>query len=194
MQAAKDLCVRSMQIMVDGTLDKFEEIVHAEACNRESKDEPPETRGRGPEAFFATALWLRGAFGELAFEIHDVVAEGDFVVIHNTMSGRHTGVFTIYGPNGELTQAMPPTGKQFATTQTHWMRVKDGKVIEHWADRDDQGTAMQLGWIPPSPWYLVKMALATRRARKRAATRQLCHRNRPRLAETVTRGAPPGGG
>ena len=172
MLAAKDVCVRSMQIMADGTLDQFKEIVHPEASNRESKDEPPETRGRGPEAFHATALWLRGAFGQLAFEIHDVVAEGDLVVIHNTMSGRHTGVFTIYGPNGEITQAMPPTGKRFATTQTHWMRVKDGKVIEHWANRDDQGTATQLGWIPPSPWYLVTMALATRRARKQAATRQ----------------------
>ena len=169
MRGANDLCVRSMHLMADGTLDQFEEIVHPEACNRESKDEPPETRGRGPEAFYATALWLRDAFDALAFDIHDVVAEGDLVVVHNTMSGRHTGVFTIYGPNGEVTQAMPPTGKSFATTQTHWMRVKDGKVIEHWANRDDQGTAMQLGWIPPSPWYLAKMALATRRARKRAA-------------------------
>jgi predicted ester cyclase len=171
MRAAKDLCIRSMHIMADGTLDQFEKFVHPEAYNRESKDEPPATRGRGPEAFYATALWLRGAFGKLAFEIHDVVAEDDLVVIHNTMSGRHTGVFTIYGPNGEITQAMPPTGRQFATTQTHWMRVKDGKVIEHWANRDDQGTAMQLGWVPPSAWYLVKMALATRRARKRLATR-----------------------
>ena len=67
---------------------------------------------------------------------------------------------------------MPPTGKRFATTQTHWMRVEDGKVIEHWANRDDQGTAVQLGWIPPSPWYQAKMALATRRARTRAARSQ----------------------
>ena len=115
---------------------------------------------------------MRGAFGGLAFEIHDVVAEGDLVVVRNTMSGRHSGVFTIYGPNGEVAQAMPPTGKRFATTQTHWVRVDDAKVIEHWANRDDQGTAMQLGWIPPSPWYLAKMTLATRRARKRAARLQ----------------------
>ena len=77
MLAAKDVCVRSMQIMADGTLDEFEELVHPEAYNRESKDEPPATRGRGPEAFYATALWLRSAFDELAFEVHDVVAAGD---------------------------------------------------------------------------------------------------------------------
>jgi predicted ester cyclase len=173
LQAAKDLCIRAMQIMADGTREQFDELVHPDAHNRESKDEPPATRGRGPEAFYATALWLRGAFGDLAFEIHDAVAEGELVVIHNTMSGRHTGVFAIYGPDGEITQAMPPTGKRFATTQTHWMRVEDGKVIEHWANRDDQGTAMQLGWIPPSPWFLVKMALATRRARRQGRRQRL---------------------
>jgi predicted ester cyclase len=172
MEAAKDLCVRSMKLMADGTLRQLEDVVHPEAYNRESEAEPPATRGRGPQAFFATALWLRSAFADLAFEVHDVVAEGDLVVIHNTMSGRHTGVFTVHGPDGEITQAMPPTGKRFATTQTHWMRVEDGKVIEHWANRDDQGTAMQLGWVPPSAWYLVKMALATRRARKCEASRQ----------------------
>jgi predicted ester cyclase len=168
---AKDLRVRSFQLMVDGSLDDFAAVVHPDALNREAKDEPPETRGRGPAAFHATACWLRTWFDDLAFEIHDAVAEGDLVVVHNTMSGRHTGVATIYGEGGRLEQAMPPTGKRFATTQTHWFRLRDGLVVEHWANRDDQGMAMQLGWIPPSPWYLVRMAIATWRARRREATR-----------------------
>ena len=168
MDTAKALCVRSMQLMAEGTLEQLEQVVHPEAVNRESKDEPPETRGRGPQAFYATALWLRSAFSELSFEIHDAVAEGDLVVVHNTMSGRHTGAFTIYDAEGRIAQVMPPTGKRFATTQTHLMRVRDGKVVEHWANRDDQGMAMQLGWVPPTPWFLLKMALATRRARRAA--------------------------
>jgi hypothetical protein len=93
-------------------------------------------------------------------------------VVHNTMSGRQTGVAVIYGPDGAVAQAMPATGRRFATTQTHWLRLCDGKVIEHWANRDDQGTAMQLGWVPPTPWFLLKAALATRRARRREATRR----------------------
>jgi hypothetical protein len=48
------------------------------------------------------------------------------------------------------------------------MRVRDGMVVEHWANRDDQGMAMQLGWVPPTPRFLVKTALATRRARRTA--------------------------
>ena len=34
-------CLRSFQLMVDGTLADFEEVVHPEAFNHEGKDEPP---------------------------------------------------------------------------------------------------------------------------------------------------------
>jgi predicted ester cyclase len=164
----KDLCVRSVRIMADGTFEDFEAIVHPEARNREDVDEPPASRGRGPAAFYATALWLRDAYEDLRWDIHDVVAEGDVVVLHATMSGRHTGAFVGYDENARPAQAFPPTGRRFATTQSHWFRIAEGKVIEHWANRDDLGTAMQLGWTPPSPLYMLKMLLATRRARREA--------------------------
>jgi len=38
--------------------------------------------------FDPTARWLRNAFSDLAWEVHDVVHEGDLVVVHATMSGR----------------------------------------------------------------------------------------------------------
>jgi hypothetical protein len=28
--------------------------------------------------------------------------------------------------------------------------MRDGLVVEHWANRDDLGMAMQLGWFDPS--------------------------------------------
>ena len=164
----KELCIRATRVMADGTLEDFEAVVHPEARNREDVDEPPASRGRGPPSFYATALWLRDAYAELRWDIHEVVSEGDLVVLHATMSGRHTGTFVAYGADAPPAQAFPPTGKQFATTQTHWFRVADGKVVEHWANRDDLGTAVQLGWTPPSPLYLVRMLLATRRARREA--------------------------
>ncbi len=164
----KELCVRSIHLMATGDLADFEAVVHPDARNREDVDEPPASRGRGPAAFHATALWLRSAFAELRWEIHEVVAEGELVVLRATMSGRQTGTFVAYADDARPEQAFPPTGRTFATTQTHWFRVADGQVVEHWANRDDQGMAMQLGWLPPSPPYLVRMLLATRRA-KRAA-------------------------
>jgi hypothetical protein len=88
---AKELCVRATHIMADGTLEDFEAVVHPDARNREDVDEPPASRGRGPSAFYATALWLRNAYAELRWDIHDIVADGDLVVLHATMSGGHTG-------------------------------------------------------------------------------------------------------
>ena len=61
----------------------------------------------------------------------------------------------------------PPRGRNFAVTQTHWFRMRDGRVAEHWANRDDLGMGQQLGWNPPTPPYLVRMLLAGRRARRR---------------------------
>ena len=86
------------------------------------------------------------------------------------MSGRQTGTFVAYGPDARPAQAFPATGRTFATTQSHWFRMADGTVIEHWANRDDLGTATQLGWTPPSPRYLVRMIIATRRAKRMTGT------------------------
>ncbi len=163
---AKAVCIRSFAAMAGGDLRDLEAIVHPDAVNREAKDEPPAARGRGPAAFYATALWLREAFGPLRFEVHEVVGEGDLVVIHCTMYGTHRGTFVAYGPEAEVKDAFPATRREFAVQHTHWFRMADGKVIEHWANRDDLGMAEQAGWVPPTPIYLLRMALAKRRARR----------------------------
>ena len=36
-------------------------------------------------------------------------------------------------------------------TQSDSFPLEDGRIIEHWANRDDLGMARQLGWIPPYP-------------------------------------------
>jgi len=164
----KAMCVHSIHIMADGDLRDFEALIHPKAANREAANEPLAARGRGPAAFYASALRLRGAFSDLRWEVHQVAADGDLVAVHSTMSGRHTGPFARYDGAGAVSQVMPPTGRTFSATQTHWFRHDDGMIIEHWANRDDLATAQQAGWIPPSPRYLIRMALARRRARAAA--------------------------
>ena len=161
-----DVCVRSMKIMASGDLHELARVVHPEAVNREAKGEPPATRGRGPAAFAATAHWLRAAFADLVFDVHDVATDGDLVVVHCTMSGRQVGTFVAYDERGEVAEAFPSKGRMLAITQTHWFRMSDGQVVEHWANRDDLGMATQLGWVPPTPAYLWRMARAKRHARR----------------------------
>lgn len=159
---ARASAVASMQAMAYGTRADLARVVRPDAVNREARDEPPAASIPGPDGFWATALWLRAAFADLAFDEHEVVASGDLVVIHNTMSGRHTGDMVMY-TDGKVVSVMPPTGRRFASTQTHWFRMRDGLVVEHWANRDDIGTAQQLGWIPPTPVFLLRAWRAKRR-------------------------------
>jgi predicted ester cyclase len=162
----KDLGVRAVQLMADGTPADFEAVVHPDAFNHESRNEPAATRGTGPDAWYATARWLRTAFADLHWKIRDVLAEGDRVAVSCTMSGRHVGPFVVFDETGRVQRAFAPTGRTFAVGQAHWLRIEDGRVIEHWAHRDDLGMAEQLGWIPPSPLYLIRCQLATSRARR----------------------------
>jgi predicted ester cyclase len=165
---AEEVALRTFEMMATGTREDFEELIAPEMVNHEAKDEPPESRqSHGPAAAEATALWLRAAFSELAWEINDVVAERDLVVVHCTMTGRHTGEFIAYDEHAAVDEVFPPTRREFASTQTHWIRVTDGRMSEHWANRDDLGMAKQLGWVPPTPAYIARMALAKRRAQRR---------------------------
>ena len=162
----KSVAVRSIQLMASGTRADFDDAIHPDGFTRERRAAPPSARGNGPGAFYELALWLRGAIADLSYEIHHAVAEGELVTVNSTMNGRHTAPLVFYTEQGEVDAGFAPTGKSFAITQSHWFRMKDGKIIEHWANRDDLGMARQLGWIPPTPAYLLRCAQVKRRARK----------------------------
>jgi len=113
-------------------------------------------------------LWLREAFADLSWQVHDAVHDGDLVVLLTTMTGRQIGPFIAYTEQSTVDTVFPPRGREFAVTQTHWFRMKDGKIAEHWANRDDLTMGKQLGWTPPTPIYLANMLLSTRQLRRKA--------------------------
>lgn len=156
----------ALHAVLSGSLADLAAVVHPEATNREAAAEPPAARGRGPEAFLATGEWLRHAFADLAWSTERSIVEGDLVVTFGAMSGRHTGDFVVWTEQGTVERAFVPTGRSFSVRHAHFQRIRDGLVIEHWAVRDDQGMALQAGWVPPSPAFLLRCALATRRARR----------------------------
>ena len=71
--------------------------------------------------------------------INDLIAEDDRVVAHITAYGKHVG--TIFG--------IPATNKEFSMKGIVIWRLKNGKIIEHWAQNDMVGMMIQLGVMQP---------------------------------------------
>jgi predicted ester cyclase len=104
-------------------------------------------RGRRPdepagfEGVKRTMLWLATVFSDQRWEVHDVLGDGDLVAVHVTHHGRHTGDL----------MGIAPTGRTVAYPYVHFLRFRDGKVIEQWSVRDDMTLMRQLGVVPASP-------------------------------------------
>ncbi|UGT56134.1 ester cyclase [Nocardia asteroides] len=150
------VAVRGIHLMVDGSVADLAEVTHPDGFTREREAAPPWARGTGPAGIHALAEWLRAAFTDMSYDIHATAAEGELITVHATMHGRQTGPLVFYTASGAVDNAFPPTGKTFAMSESHWFRMREGKIFEHWANRDDLGMARQLGWLPPSPWYLLR--------------------------------------
>ena len=117
--------------------DGLAEVVHPDCVNHEAPPGAPQ----GLEGMTSSMRMLEAAFSDRRWEIHQVIGEGDTVVLHCTFSGRHTGPF----------MGLAPTGRPFAFRQVHIVRFQDGKAIEHWAVRDDLTLMRQLGALPDQP-------------------------------------------
>jgi predicted ester cyclase len=89
------------------------------------------------------ALIVNDLGEEITVDHHHLIAEGEFVVDHMTMRGRHQA------STMPLLAGTEVTGAPVAWTYIHIWRVVDGIVVEHWACRDDVGLLRQVGAWPP---------------------------------------------
>ena len=130
----KDLVRRYIEEVWSGhNLDAIDELVSPEYFNHAASTAEYQRGGAK-----LAVEWLLSVFPDHRFDIEDAAAEGDTVAVRGTMGGTH---------EGDL-MGIAPTGKRVAVQQTHWFRVADGKVAEHWAVRDDLGMIRQLGVMP----------------------------------------------
>src|ERR1700712_3065770 len=100
----------------------------------------PPGRVSGPAAMRGTVQWLISQFPDLVYEIEAIVADGDLVVAR--VRARGTSL-------GRLNGFLPASGKRFDYAQSHWFRVVEGQLAEHWANRDDLSAMLQLGVVTP---------------------------------------------
>ena len=128
----EQICVRlQREGFGKGNLSVVDELVAPDIANHTALPGSPP----GRDSVKTTIGWVHGAFSDVRYEAQDVFSAGDRVALRSIFSGTHTGEF----------MGHPPTGKHFTSQQIHIFRVQDGKVVEHWANRDDIGMFEQLG-------------------------------------------------
>ncbi|MDP8926919.1 MAG: ester cyclase [Actinomycetota bacterium] len=148
-EEGKELARRHFEeIWNQRNLEACDEIMAEEYFEHAAAPFSQSTPGRvdGPQAMRRTVEWLLAQFPDLRMTIEAIVAEGDTVAVRVLSEGTNLGA---------LNGAVPPTGKRFSARQSHWFRVEDGKLVEHWATRDDLAAMLQLGIVgspggPPS--------------------------------------------
>jgi predicted ester cyclase len=94
---------------------------------------------RGPSGFAGTVEELRAGFPDIRFTLHDLVAEGDRVVVRWTWEATHTGTF----------RAWAPTGKRVANSGIAIYRLEQGRIVRVTLETDRLGVLQQIGVIPP---------------------------------------------
>ena len=100
-----------------------------------------QTGAPGPlnrEEFLGGISAASASFSDQHYTIEDQIAEGDKVVTRVAWQGTHSGDF----------QGVPPTGKQLIGSGVAIERIKDGKIVERWANPDLLGLLQQLGLFP----------------------------------------------
>ena len=87
----------------------------------------------------------RMAFPDLHFEVEEEICSLEQVVVRMMVRGTYRGPFRLLGLAG-----VAPTGRAFAVDQIHIHRVRDGRIVEHWAVRNDLEMLQQLGVLASS--------------------------------------------
>jgi steroid delta-isomerase-like uncharacterized protein len=115
-------------------MDVFDELNAPDFVNLSAPPGMPTDR-EGGKMFLGGFL---SAFPDSSVTIDEMIAEGDRVATKKTFTGTHTGDF------GEIAA----TGNRVTIQYVDILRLRDGKITEHWLSMDQLSFLQQLGVIP----------------------------------------------
>lgn len=98
---------------------------------------PGQPPGKEGAKFFANTI--RTAFPDIAVkEAEPTLVDGDLEAVHVMLTGTH---------KGDL-MGIPATGKSVEFGGTDIVRVRGGKIAEHWGSTDTLSLMQQIGAVP----------------------------------------------
>lgn len=87
------------------------------------------------EEVFEMGNKFRGAFPDINWEVEELIASGDKVILRYVLSGTHQGKF----------QGIPATGNKVEASGITIIRIENGKFVEEREEFDMLGLMTQLG-------------------------------------------------
>jgi predicted ester cyclase len=117
-----------------GRLEVADELIDPAIV--EHQDYGPE-HAPGAEGVKAVIASLRRAFSDFRLEVEDMAVDGDVAWSRNVATGTNDGSF----------MGHPPTGRPIRIDVIDVVRVRDGRITEHWGVPDRLGVLRQLGLL-----------------------------------------------
>jgi predicted ester cyclase len=95
----------------------------------------------GPDGFIGIMLYnVRAGFPDAHVELVTAIEERDMVSFRLDGSGTHLGPFL----------GVDPTGKTIRIRGIHHVRLREGRIIEHWQGPDILAMLLDMGKFPPT--------------------------------------------
>ena len=129
-EESKAVALRWGEVWHQGTVDELDAIFASDFEDHA----PSGDVTRGLERFKARWHLLKDAFPDLAFVYQQIIAEGEYVVMHWFASGTHQGEFL----------GFPATQQRVYWHGNTIFRVVHGKITERWTYHDSDGLIKQL--------------------------------------------------
>ena len=111
--------------------DRLDQFVHPEMVNHAA----------GPQGLQGwKQVWqaILTCFPDARAETHAVLVDGEQAAVHMSIEGTHEG------SDMPLLAGLEPSGRRIRWEFIHLFRVRDGKIVEHRAVRDDLGLLEQV--------------------------------------------------
>ena len=115
-------------------LDALDQIFDPDLINHDADPGEP----RGAYHFKQVFRNFIAACPDLQVTIEDSITKDDKLVVRWTDTGTHTGAPLL---------GVPATGKQIILTGIEILRIRDGKIVERWAENDMRYLMETLGLI-----------------------------------------------
>ena len=118
------------EFLEQGNVEVLKEIVANDFINRTAAS-AVSNNVDGLKQFMAM---LHAGFSDFQIDIHEQIGENDIVATRKTIHATHTGEIM-----GHL-----PTGKKLVFNVMDFVRLRDGKYIEHWGQNNIMQVIQQL--------------------------------------------------